>query len=126
MAPSLPEAAESELVSAARTVVGDEIRSITHFTEDSIDQLYLREGLESDADLVGFADIERLGFRSQQGYRKSELGDYRFTLRAFEHGYLTRVIEGDHGVFVTTDPMARDRFEELASAVRGVLADIDG
>ncbi|MFT4884409.1 MAG: hypothetical protein ACI8U4_001925 [Natronomonas sp.] len=125
MAPSLPEAAESELVSAARTAVGDEIRSITHFTEESVNQLYLREDLEPDADLVGFADIERLGFHSQQGYRTSELGEYQFTIRAFERGYLTRVIEGDHGVFVTTDPMARNRFEELASAIREVLASTD-
>lgn len=125
MAQSLSEAVESELVSAARTAVGDELRSVTHFTEDSVDQIYLREDLESDADLVGFADIERLGFRSQQGYRETELGEYQFTIRAFDHGYLTRVIEGDHGVFVTTDPMARDRFEEVATAVREVLAELD-
>lgn len=124
MAKPLPEEIVSELVSVGRTAVGDELRSIVHFTEDSVDQLYLREDLEAEADLVGFADIERLGFRSQLGYQNTELGEYQFTIRAFEHGYLTRVIEGEHGVFVTTDPMARDRFEEAATAVREVLKDV--
>ena len=115
------EAVASELVSACRTAVGEELRSITYFTEDQAEQLYLRDDLEADADLVGFADNERLGFRSQSTYNKSELGDYQFTIRAFDHGYLTRVIRGDHGAFVTTDPMAIDRFEELATTVRSVL-----
>jgi hypothetical protein len=114
------------LLSTARTVVGDELRSVTYFDEEGVEQLYLREGLEADADLVGFAETERLGFRSQMDYRNTELGDYEFTIRVFEHGYLTRVIAGDHGVFVTTDPMARDRFEELAAAMKTELAAFEG
>lgn len=112
-----------QLVSSCRTSVGDEIRSITYFTEDHEEQLYLRDDLESDADLVGFADNERLGFRSQSVYQSTELGEYQFTIRVFDHGYLTRVIVGDHGAFVTTDPMEIDRFKELAAAVRAVLAE---
>jgi hypothetical protein len=115
----------TELLSTARTVVGDELRSVTYFDEDDVEQLYLREGLEADADIVGFAETERLGFRSQMDYRNTELGDYEFTIRVFEHGYLTRVIVGDRGVFVTTDPMARDRFEELAAAMKTELAAFD-
>ena len=118
---SLTEELETELRSAARTVVGDELRSLTYFTEGTVEQLYLRNDLEADADLVGFADTERLGFRSQMDYAGTELGEYQFTIRVFEHGYLTRVIVGDRGVFVTTDELARDRFEELAAAMRGVL-----
>lgn len=112
-----------ELVSACRTAVGEELRSITYFTEGVTEQLYLRDDLEADADLVGFAENERLGFRSQSTYRGSELGEYRFTIRVFEGGYLTRVIVDDRGVFVTTDPMSVSRFEELAAAVRGVLTE---
>lgn len=112
---------QDELVSAARTVVGDELRSVTYFTDESIEQLYLRDDLDQAADLVGFAENERLGFRSQTAYAKSELGDYQFTIRVFGQGYLTRVIVGDHGVWVTTDSMQIDRFEELANAVATVL-----
>ncbi len=112
-----------ELVSACRTAVGDRLRSVTYFDADSQDQLYLREDLSADADLVGFVDNERLGFRSQSVYGATELGDYQFTIRVFESGYLTRVIEGGHGAFVTTDGLAVDRFEELASAVQAVLED---
>lgn len=122
---SLTEEHRQELVSAARTVVGDELRSVTYFTENTVEQLYLREDLEADADLVGFADTERLGFRSQTDYGDTELGTYRFNIRVFERGYLTRVIVGDHGVFVTTDPMARTRFEELVTALRETLSDVD-
>lgn len=114
----------AELVRTARTSVGDELRSVVYFTADTVDQLYLRDDLAQTADLVGFADNERLGFRSQQVYRESELGEYQFTIRVFDHGYLTRVIEGDHGVWVTTDTMRIDRFEELASALATVLTEI--
>lgn len=112
-----------ELVSACRTAVGDQLRSITYFDAADEEQLYLREDLESDADIVGFADTERLGFRSQSVYARSELGEYRFTIRVFERGYLTRVIVGDRGAFVTTDELSIDRFHELASAVEQILAD---
>lgn len=120
---TLPDEFRDELISAARTAVGDEIRSITYFTEADVEQLYLRNDLESGANLERFADNERLGLRSQFEYEGTELGDYEFTMRAFEEGYLTRVTVDDAGVFVTTDPMARDRFEELASAVRRILRD---
>jgi len=123
---ALPDGLRDELVSATRTVVGDELRSVTYFTEADVEQVYLREDLEAEADLVGFADTERLGFRTRTDYRNSELGSYRFTIRVFDHGYLTRVLVGDRGVFVTTDRMARDRFEELAVALRQTLRGFEG
>ena len=83
----------------------------------------LRSGLSADADVEEFVDTERLGFRSQHDYGDSELGDYRFTVRAFEHGYLTRVVVGDHGAFVTCDRMHIDRCQEVAQALRSVPAD---
>lgn len=119
----LSDATREELVRTSRTVVGDEVRSVTYFTDSEVEQLYLRSDLEGAADLVGFADTERLGFRSRTDYRETELGAYRFTIRVFDQGYFTRVIEGEHGVFVTTDPIVRDRFEELAAALKGVLQD---
>ncbi|SFC16207.1 hypothetical protein SAMN05444422_10574 [Halobiforma haloterrestris] len=112
-----------ELLSACRTAVGDELRSITYFTEDEVEQVYLRSDLERTADLVGFADHERVGFRAQSAYRNTQLGDYEATIRMFENGYLTRVIRGDHGVWVTTDSMSIERFEELASTLTTVLED---
>jgi hypothetical protein len=111
----------SEPVSACRTTAGDRLRSVTYFDATDEQQVYLRGDLSRDADLVEFADNERLGFRSQSVYRDSELGDYRFTIRVFEHGCLTRVIVGDHGAFVTTDELSMERFDELASAVAPIL-----
>lgn len=110
-----------ELLSVCRTAVGDELRSITYFTEDEVEQLYLRSDLERTADLVGFAEHEALGFRSQSAYRNTQLGEYEATIRMFENGYLTRVISGDIGVWVTTDPLSMERFEELSTALRSVL-----
>ena len=109
------------IVSACRTTVGDEIRSVTHFTEESVEQLYLRDDLEPTADLVGFAGVERFGFRAQTDYQATELGEYLFTIRVFEAGYLLRIIADNEGVFVTTDTMSRDRFEEVATSVRSIL-----
>jgi hypothetical protein len=110
-----------ELTSACRTAIGDRLRSITHFTEDDIQQVYLRSDLDDDADLVGFAEAERHGFHLQSLYRASELGGYEYTIRTFERGYLTRVIVGDQGVFVTTGELSMKRFDDVAAAVESVL-----
>lgn len=115
----------SELLSVCRTTVGDELRSVTYFSEESVGQIYLRSDLDRTADLIGFAEHERMGFRSHSAYRNTQLGEYEATIRMFEHGFLTRVIEGDHGVWVTTDSLSIDRFEELSTALRTVLASFE-
>ncbi|QWC19784.1 hypothetical protein [Halorubrum sp. 2020YC2] len=120
-----PEKHGDELLSAARTATGDELRSLTYFTKADVEQLYLRSDLSRTADLVGFAENERQGFHAQSMYADTQLGDYRFTVRVFENGYLTRVIANDHGVWVTTDSMEMDRFEELASALASILRSFD-
>jgi hypothetical protein len=116
---------DAALQRGARTAIGDELRSLTYFTEDAQRQVYLRDDLEPGANVAGFAEIERLGFRSQHDYGDSELGEYEFTIRVFEYGYLTRVMEGDHGAFVTTGEMRVQRFSDLAVALREVLAERD-
>ncbi|MCU4974374.1 hypothetical protein OB955_16750 [Halobacteria archaeon AArc-m2/3/4] len=127
MADSLLESsAVDELQSVCRTAVGDELRSITYYTSEGVEQVYLRSDLGRTADLVGFAELERAGFRAQNLYRNSQLGEYRATVRMFEHGYLTRVIDDDreHGVWVTTDSLSMERFEELSAALKPVLREI--
>jgi hypothetical protein len=114
-----------ELLSVCRTTIGDELRSITYFTDDEVEQIYRRSDLDRTADLVGFADHERLGFRSQAAYRNSQLGEYEATIRLFENGYLTRVIHDRIGVWVTVDHMSIDRFEELVVALRSVLTGLE-
>lgn len=113
---------QQKLLRVARSIVGDELRSVVFFTGDPVEQLYLRSDLDQTADLVGFAENERLGFRSQITYNESELGEYQFTIRVFDHGYLTRVIVATRGVWVTTDSMQIDRFEELATALADLLS----
>lgn len=110
------------LVSACRTTIGDNLRSITFFTRADYQQLYLRSDLEQDADLTGFVDYESLGFDAPAAYRGSELGEYRFTIRVFENGYLVRVNTRDEGVFVTTDNLTLRSFDEVARAIADVLS----
>ncbi|MFB6160955.1 MAG: hypothetical protein ABEJ61_07225 [Haloferacaceae archaeon] len=112
-----------ELLSACRTVVGDELRSVTYFTDEDVEQVYLRSDLDRTADLVGFAEVERTGFRADEQYRNTQLGEYRATVRMFENGYLTRVVSGHAGVWVTTDAMSMERFEELAAALKSILSE---
>lgn len=66
-------------------------------------------------------ETERLGFQSQSTYEWSELGEYRYTIRVFEHGYIVRVIVGDHGVYVTIDPLTMELFDEVAEAIKRFL-----
>ena len=112
---------DEKLVSVCRTVIGDELRSITYFTDDDVEQVYLRSDLNQTADLVGFAEIERTGFDANEKYQGTQLGEYQATVRMFENGYLTRVVSGRTGVWVTTDMMSMERFEELSSALEPVL-----
>lgn len=115
-----------ELKSVCRTVIGDELRSITYFTDEDVQQVYLRSDLDHTADLVGFAEIERTGFRAGEQYEGTQLGEYRATVRMFENGYLTRVVFDHAGVWVTTDSMSMDRFEELSTALKSLLREHAG
>lgn len=110
------------VVTTARTAVGDSLRSVTYFTRDDYEQLYLRDDLERDADLSTFIGHEWRGFKvAQSAYEGSELGEYRYTIRVFENGFLIRITSEREGVFVTTDGLTIKDFEETATAVRSVL-----
>ena len=110
------------VVHTCRTAVGDSLRSITYFTRDDFEQLYLREDLDQDADLTTFVGHEWREFKTtQDAYVGSELGAYQYTIRTFENGYLIRVTTDSRGVFVTTDGLQMRDFDELATAIRNVL-----
>ena len=113
-----------QLLRVCRTAIGDELRSVTYFSPNEYQHLYLRDDLERGTDPHSFVEHERGGFSSQRTYEWSELGDYRYTMRAFENGYLVRIIVGTHGTYVTTDSVTMARFNEVAEAVSGVLGEI--
>jgi hypothetical protein len=114
------------IVTTARTATGDSLRSVTYFTRSDFDQLYLRDDLEQDADLNTFVGHEWRGYReTQNAYQSSELGEYEFTVRAFENGYLLRVAADRRGVLATTDGLSMQSYEEIARALKQLLEDID-
>lgn len=117
----LSEETTDELLSACRTTVGDELRSITYFTPDEYDHLYLREDLERGDNPEAFVENERQGFSSQRTYEWSELGEYEYTIRVFTEGHLVRVITDEEGVYVTTGDLTMDRFGELVEAIQSIL-----
>ena len=111
-----------EIVTTARTATGDSLRSVTYFTRSDFEQLYLREDLERDADLNTFVGHEWRGYReTDNAYQSSELGAYKFTVRAFENGYLLRVATERRGVLITTDGLSMQSYEEIAEALRRLL-----
>ena len=110
-----------ELVSVCRTTIGDELRSVTYFTPDWYDHIYLREDLERGENTEAFVEAERTGFELRRTYDWSELGEYDYTIHVMENGYLVRVISGDRGAYVTTDALTMNRFDELAEGVGEVL-----
>lgn len=110
------------IVTTARTATGDSLRSVTYFTRSDFDQLYLRGDLERDADLNTFVGHEWRGYReTENAYQTSELGPYKFTVRAFENGYLMRVATERRGVLITTDGLSMQSYEEIAEALRRML-----
>ena len=118
---TLSEEQADELLSACRTTIGDELRSLTYFTPDEYEHVYLREDLERGNDPEAFVENERHGFSSQRTYEWSELGEYEYTIRVFEFGHLVRVIGDDEGVYVTTGDLTMDRFGEVAEAIESIL-----
>lgn len=95
---------------------------MTHFTRDGFGQLYRRDDLEQDADLSTFIGNEWRGFRiTKDAYEGSELGNYNYTIRVFDHGFLVRVTSDRDGVFVPTDGLNMQDFESLVTAIIAVL-----
>lgn len=125
MASTISDEVADQLLRACRTVIGDELRSLTYFTPSDHEHIYLREDLERADDSVGYVETERRGFETQRTYDWSELGEYRYTIRAFENGYIVRVLMGKRGAYVTTDALTMERFDEVAEAVREILAEIE-
>lgn len=126
MEPALvsPDGAE-RIVETSRTIVGDRLRSITYFTHDDFDQLYLRDDLARDADLTSFIGVEwRESGITQDAYRNSELGEHRYTIRVFENGYLLRVGTEHDGIFITTDGLTMQGFDAVADALIDLLGDL--
>jgi hypothetical protein len=131
----ISESLSDSLVSTARTALGDTLRTVVYFTPDEFDVLYTRSDLyggdpERIRRIKGqFVDNERLGFDSQETYRKlheapdsePDIGEYEFTIRVFSDGFVSRVIVDGRGVLLTTDSMEIQSFEELAISLRKVL-----
>ncbi|WP_246998610.1 DUF7522 family protein [Halosolutus gelatinilyticus] len=114
--------AVDRFVTTCRDSVGSELRSVTYFTRDDFEQVYLRDDLERNADLETFIGNEWRGFKvTQAAYEGSELGTYQYTIRVFDNGYLLRVTSDREGVFVTTDDLTLEEFESLASVLHDEL-----
>ncbi|MDS0476624.1 hypothetical protein [Natrinema sp. 1APR25-10V2] len=121
------------IVSAARTGLGDTLRSVVYFTPSAFDVLYLRQGLyDSAADARSakgrLVELERVGFAEVpvrtaigHGDGESDIGEYEFTVRFHEDGFVVRVVQGDAGALLTTDSMDVNAFEDAATAVRRLL-----
>ncbi|ELY50771.1 DUF7522 family protein [Natronorubrum bangense] len=124
-----------ELVSIARTGLGDELRSVIYFTPSEFDILYVRQGIyHSHADArrakSPLVDLESVGFveapvRSALSATdgNSELGPYSFTIRVHDDGFVVRKLVGDVGVLLTTDSMDITAFSDGATAIERHLSE---
>lgn len=123
------------LVSAARTGLGDTLRSVVYFTPSTFDVLYLRQGLYDSHDAAKPAkerlvELERVGFAEEpvrttiaEGRDDSGIGPYEFTVRFHEDGFVGRILQDDGGAIMTVDSMDVAGFEDAATAIRRLLAD---
>ena len=121
------------LVSAARTGLGDTLRSVIYFTPSAFDVLYVRQDLYHspaaarpaksrlvEAERSGFAELP-LRARHGRSRERSSIGEYQFTVRFHDDGFVVRILEGDAGVVLTTDNMDVRAFTEAATAIRRTL-----
>jgi hypothetical protein len=120
-------------VRVARTSLGDTLRSVVYFTPGAFDVLYVRSDLYDSPETAREAkrrlvEFEQVGFaelpvRTTLGREngRSSIGDYAFTVRFHEDGFVVRVLQDGAGVLLTADSMDVNAFEEAASAVRALL-----
>ena len=114
-------------------MLGDTLRSVVHFTPGESEVLYLRSDLCPDpvrprTAKVGLVENERLVFSTQETYGdlaessgvEPSLGEYGFTLRAFTHRHVARVIDGEEGVLVTSGAMDSPRRSPAGRAAGAV------
>ena len=121
----LPPDAADRVVGVCRELIGDRLRSVTYFTQNDYEQLYLREDLARDADLESFTGVEwHESSIIDDAYGTSELGGHNFTIRVFENGYLLRVSGANHGLFVTTDDLSMATFERLGEALADLVGEL--
>jgi len=123
------------VVRTVRTSLGDSLRSVVYFTPAEFDVLYVRSDLagsptDDRARRSQLVDIETVGFAEapvrsavSAASERASIGDYGFTVRFHEDGFVVRVLHGDAGVLFTTDSMDVTAFEDAATAVRGLLTE---
>lgn len=133
----VPDDFAESIVNTARVTVGDSIRTVVYFTPDDFEMLYIRSDLYAgdentvrevkatlvENERVGFDDVETYGRLATEPSVEPGVGEYEFTIRVFSEGFVSRVIVDDHGVLVTSDGIEMDPFEEMAIALRRMLAD---
>ncbi len=118
----LTEARADQLKTACRSAVGDNCRSVTYFDATNFMQVYLRDDLEQDADLMSFIGHEWHDYKTTtDAYTGSELGNYEYTIRNFENGFLVRIGVSDSGVIVTTDGLKLKDFDSLVATITDLL-----
>ncbi len=133
-------ASADRLVGAARTALGDSLRTVVTFTPDEFAVAYLRRDLYDGATdrarqvKRAFVEAERLGFDTQAAYASLSsdpetepgIGAYEFTVRVFSAGYILRVVVGERGVLLTTDGLDIAASRELSVTLRKLLAAPEG
>lgn len=133
ISPPLGTEQRDSVVSAARTGLGDDLRSVIVFSPETFDVLYTRTDLyDADVDIRAIkrplVELERVGFDETpvrtsigNGGHPNAIGSYAFTVRFHDDGFVARVIEGDVGVLLTTDELDVRAFEVAVTAVRRIL-----
>ena len=121
------------LVSAARTSLGDTLRSVIYFTDTEMDLLYVRKDLYETRDRAleaksRLVEFERAGFDEAPvrtvlsvPSEPGSIGSYEFTVRVHDDGFVLRLIGTNAGVLLTTDEIAVDAFEDASSAVSKLI-----
>ncbi|RCU47640.1 hypothetical protein DU504_10225 [Haloplanus salinus] len=130
---NISEEMADSIVSAARTGLGDTLRSVVHFSPSAFGVLYTRQDLYDTAERAieaksRLVEFERTGFAEGPvrtalagAAGGSDIGAYEFTVRFHDDGFVVRIIQGDAGVLLTTDDMDVAAFEDAATAIRRLL-----
>lgn len=111
-----------------RDEVGETLRAVVAYDDDSCEVVYVRDDLKQDEGWQDVAreDIDRIvaAARNEDGVRSIRaFGDYRATVRLFEHAVVLQFPTATGGFGVSLEPEVSTRLSGFAARIRSVVGE---
>jgi hypothetical protein len=124
------ESATEDLVAAARSFAGADLRDLWVFDREDQRALYVRDDVAenlADETVERYIDNERLGYVSRDTYDALHYAEFQYTVRGFDHFEQFRTFLADDGIRVgviaSVDAPGEHDFSTLVETIHEVAGE---